>query len=436
MATTNNITNSLPITTISCPTINQKNKPYIPFEQLNASEISRLLGWTRDPHGNTLCGGRYVDPSNITNTPHPKPMQDTPLNITSNKNASFISHGTSVITGDVTLIQPGREITADCVTFFRDNSGKLHNGVLVGHVKFHEYGKLILAERYNLNFVNAEHTSDNVFYRLLASTPSGLTNIWGQAKHAVRDAMGVLKMWRATYSACPPDATSWHLWSNKLTLDRNTGRGSAVNAFLFFKKIPVFYTPYFSFPLDKRRKSGFLFPDIIYSHDSGYSLALPYYFNLAPNYDATFTPTFFTKRGVLFSGLFNYLTTINSGNISVKYIPYDEAFANFRNTASSENQPALAALKTSSSERAFLSLENSTHFNEYWKGALNLNYVTDDYFLLDFSSATTAINKDQLFNQAALSYANEHWRFSSQLQGFQTLHPITRQNIKSVASSW
>ena len=397
--------------------------------QFNPATIAQALGWVRDSH-NTLCGGHYIDPDNIINNPLPKPIRDMPLNITACGNASFAPHGISVAHGDVTLVQPGREMSADCTAFLRDKYGKIRYGILVGHVKFHEHGKLILAERCQLNFVSAEYIAENGWYRMLASTPSNLTNVWGQAKYAVIDAAEVLRMRQATYSACPPDATSWHLWSKKLTLDRNTGRGEAVNTLLFFNKLPVLYTPYFTFPLDKKRKSGFLFPDLMYSKDSGYSLALPYYFNLAPNYDATFTPTFFTKRGVLLNGLFNYLTPINSGNIAVKYIPHDSAFTAFRDNASSTNARALALLQKSSASRAFVSWHNSAKLNTNWKGSLNLNYVTDDYFLQDFSSVTSLINKDQLFNQLEINYANEHWRFSGQLQGFQTLRPITRQNVK------
>lgn len=201
---------------------------------------------------------------------------------------------------------------------------------MIGHVNFHEPGKLLVAQQANLNFISEAHTLDNGFYRMLSSTPSGITNIWGRAKHTLRDAMGVLKMRRATYSSCPPDAASWHIWSNKLILDRNTGRGEAFNALFYFQKVPVFYTPYFNFPIDKQRKSGFLFPSMSTSKDSGLGLTLPYYFNLAPNHDATFTPTLFTKRGIFLDGLFRYLTPANNGTLDVNFIPHDRAFINFR----------------------------------------------------------------------------------------------------------
>ncbi|MEI8054871.1 MAG: LPS-assembly protein LptD [bacterium] len=409
--------------------------PAVAFERTTPFDIANFLGWVRDPKSNTLCGGSYVDSSNIANIPKPKGVQETPLSITSNKHALFTQYGASVAKGNVTLIQPGREISADCVTFFRDNkTGKLSNGVLVGHVNFHEYGRLIVAEKSNLNFVSEVHTLDNGFYRMLFSTPSGITNIWGRAKHAVRDAMGVLKMRRATYNSCPPDAVSWYVWSDRLNLDRNSGRGEAFNAFFFIKKVPVFYTPYFNFPIDKRRKSGFLLPDMTFSKDSGYGLTLPYYFNLASNYDTAFTPTFFTKRGILLDGLFRYLTPANAGNVNVTYIPHDRAFVKFRDKSYSAGH-ARTVLENSSSSRGFLNLQNDLRLNDHWNGSIIGNYATDDYFLQDFGSVATTINDDQLFNQAEINYASTNWRFSGRVQEFQTLHRINTKenNGKSLA---
>ncbi|MDT9170850.1 putative LPS assembly protein LptD, partial [Escherichia coli] len=84
----------------------------------------------------------------------------------------------------------------------------------------------------------------------------------------------------------------WHLKGNNVTLNPATGFGTATNVTLRVKDIPVFYTPYIYFPIDDRRQSGFLPPSIGTSSSNGFSLQTPYYFNLAPNYDATLYPTY------------------------------------------------------------------------------------------------------------------------------------------------
>ena len=92
-------------------------------------------------------------------------------------------------------------------------------------------------------------------------------------------------------------------------------RGSARNARLDFKGVPILYTPFISFPVGNQRKSGFLFPTLGTSSRSGTSLSIPWYWNIAPNYDATFLPTWYTKRGGKLDGEFRYLTDLGRGPV-------------------------------------------------------------------------------------------------------------------------
>lgn len=418
----------------------------IPFLLITTSvlaDMAKILGWTRDPGLCTLCGGYYKDNSNILENKNPSPIKDTPLDIKSSKNAVFKNYGESIIQGDVILTQPGREIKADNVTLFRDKAtNKFTNSSLSGNVKFYEYGRLVVADKSYLDFAKEEYTLDNGIYRLLSDTKPNSNNGWGTIKYGIRKPDGILKMRKATYSSCPPDATSWYLWSDRLTLNRNTGIGRSINTILFFQDIPVFYTPYFRFPIDKRRVTGFLAPTLK-SESPGYSLSLPLYLNLAPNYDATFTPSFYNTRGVLLDGEFRHLTAKTSSILDINYINQDRKFTEFRKEFSSHNfatpseanpnppfvpTNAQTALKNSSANRALFNLNNNINYNTNWKSSLITSYATDDYFLQDFGSPMTSINQDQLFNQAQIKYANTNWAFSGTAEGFQTLHRIDKDS--------
>lgn len=398
------------------------------------ANTAKILGWTRAPELCTLCGGYYKDNVNILENKTPAPIKDTPLDIKSSKSASLKNHGESVISGDVVLTQPGREIKADHVTFFRDkNTNKVTNSLLSGNVKFYEYGRLVVADKSYLDFTKEEYTLDNGIYRLLSDAKPNGNNGWGTIKHGVREPDGILKMRKATYSTCPPDATSWYLWSNSLTLNRSTGVGQSFNTVLFFEGIPVFYTPYFNFPIDKRRKTGFLAPSFNFSANPGYSLSLPLYLNLAPNYDATFTPSFYNARGVLLAGEFNYKTAKTLSKIDINYINQDKQFIKFREDYSSRQlgpvpTHAQTVLKNSSVNRALFNINNNTNYNANWKSSLLTSYTTDDYFLQDFGSTATSINQDQLFNQAQIQYTDTNWAFSGRAEGFQTLHRIDKDS--------
>ncbi len=91
-----------------------------------------------------------------------------------------------------------------------------------------------------------------------------------------------------------------------------------------FKDVPIFYTPYISFPLGDERKSGVLFPSLGHSGSNGFELEVPYYFNLAPNYDLTLTPGMLTARGVQLAEDFRYLTANSHGQIDATFLPNDK----------------------------------------------------------------------------------------------------------------
>ncbi|HIE41801.1 MAG TPA: LPS-assembly protein LptD, partial [Nitrospinaceae bacterium] len=89
-------------------------------------------------------------------------------------------------------------------------------------------------------------------------------------------------------------------------MNKHTGKAAATDAWLEFKGLPVLYTPYISFPLDDRRITGLLAPSFGNSEDNGYDTVIPYYWNIAPNYDLTVWARYMSKRGGMLSGDFRY----------------------------------------------------------------------------------------------------------------------------------
>lgn len=129
-----------------------------------------------------------------------------------------------------------------------------------------------------------------------------------------RDAQGVYKLEQASYSSCEPGNNAWSLYGSSIDLDYDKGWGTAVHAILSVNEIPVFYFPWFRFPLDDRRHTGLLLPEIAYSRKNGLYYKQPVYLNLAPNFDATLTPTVLSERGFLGDSEFRLLTqySVNS----------------------------------------------------------------------------------------------------------------------------
>ena len=111
----------------------------------------------------------------------------------------------------------------------------------------------------------------------------------------------------ASYTTCVAPNRDWYLIGDEIEVDKLRSVGTAHHAKVYFLDVPVIATPWLEFPLTNERKSGFLTPLAGSSQVRGFELATPYYFNLAPNYDATVTPRLMTKRGLMLEGEGRYL---------------------------------------------------------------------------------------------------------------------------------
>ncbi len=131
----------------------------------------------------------------------------------------------------------------------------------------------------------------------------------------------------ATYSSCPVEEGSqrpaWQLTTKKLRMDFDANEGVAEDAVLRFYGLPILAAPALSFPLGEGRKSGWLPPNMGLDNRSGFELGLPYYWNIAPQRDATLTPFFMTRRGAGVDGEFRYLEPSHAGQLNLAWLPRD-----------------------------------------------------------------------------------------------------------------
>src|SRR5262249_20298744 len=146
-------------------------------------------------------------------------------------------------------------------------------------------------------------------------------NARGSADRIRATTDGKLSLDNVRYTTCPVGNEDWMLTASDIDIDQNAGIGTGRGVRLDFKGVPLFYTPFISFPVGNERKSGFLFPTLGTSSRSGYSVSAPWYWNIAPNYDATFTPTYFSKRGAKLDSEFRYLNYAGKGQLDIEYLP-------------------------------------------------------------------------------------------------------------------
>ncbi|MBV8803121.1 MAG: LPS-assembly protein LptD, partial [Gammaproteobacteria bacterium] len=416
--------------------------------QLSRVAIANELGWIQT--NNNRCGGFYLEPA-FTDA---SLFVDNKLIITSNTGL-YSSHGTSISEGKVTISQNGQQITANKAYLYRDPITEKYSAIdLIGNVELRQPNDLVRAKCAHINLKEKTKSLNNLLYRTAIygnTTPKPTLDVketfqeheviqlsaWGRAKEYKQDDPKVSHLIQASYSTCPPLTNTWNVKATSIDLDKNTGRGAAWNARLYLKGVPVFYTPYFNFPIDSRRKTGFLMPTFGSSSTNGPMIGTPFYMNLAPNYDDTLTPLLLSKRGLQLDNSFRYLSPLSKGTLRIAALPNDKLFSDFQQDtieeySSSTNpttQSEVDTLKKASTTRSLISWQNQTRFNTHWDSNIDYNWVSDDYYLKDFNSGLHTFSPNQLLQQADTNYKGEYWQFMGRLQSYQTLHPIDQPSL-------
>jgi LPS-assembly protein len=413
--------------------------------QLKDTELLKKLGWVSVPGSDSVCGGFYRE-FPVTHLESLFQSKDNDnYQLQADQVTYSLKESSVALLGHVRVTQKQRELTADTAhAYFDKKTGKVKSLHLKDNIRLIERGKLLLAEKGDVYLSPRTFTLWNVIYRIIPSvhrmsaqeTQTGRLyqlSAWGQAEKAEKEPSGVINLQRASYTACLPTDCVWKLTADRISLDPNRGKGYAVDTKLWIKHVPILRFPYFSFPIDRKRKSGFLMPSYHFSSQSGSSLLLPYYWNIAPNYDATLTPRLMTKRGVLFNGLFRYLTSMSEGSVDGSWIPKDFEFENFKKRAVVEYsaRPTVDELKNASSMRYAFSWRDQTTFNPHLTGEVHYDYVSDDYYLKDFRSNSIDNSNNQLLQTAQLNYANDIWQIMTSLQNYQTLHPVDQGDVQN-----
>ncbi|MDA9272029.1 LPS assembly protein LptD [bacterium] len=383
--------------------------------------IAHLLGWQAHPSA-CLCQG-YYQPDVIT------PLEDVDQIQINADNVSFYTIGRSKLKGHVEVRQMQRVVNAQTATIYRDaKTNQVTQIELYEQVRYLEPGRLMLAKKAVINPNDKSGHVEQAIYRFDTQRAGATLPAWGRANWIERLANQDYILRNVTYSTCAPTDRAWEIEASEITLDNVNATGVARNARLRVGDLPVFYSPYLSFPTSNARKSGFLMPLTGYSNVGGFDLALPYYWNIAPNYDATFTPHMYTRRGVMLGGDFRFLTDQSAGMIGGNFLPNDAAFNEFL----LKNKDQYPILRGISSDRWSFLLHENTQFNPNLQMHINYQQVSDAYYLQDFSTNLAISTENQLLRQGDLTYTTDHWLFSGALQSYQTLHPINQSEVSNI----
>lgn len=259
--------------------------------------------------------------------------------------------------GNSRILSRGLQIDADSVTFQIDQD----------HLTARD-----------LDFSLYEHDEDD-------------SSIWymrarGQAKR-FETQQDILHLEDIDFTLCPEGNDDVVMSSSEVTLDPDSRQGVARNPKIRFKNIPVLQLPYLRFPIGNDRLSGFLYPKFDASEKRGTSIEIPYYFNLAPNRDATLTTTYHSKRGAQLYTEYRYLGQYSDLMLLGEYMPRDERYINRDRRYAGE-------------------LTGKLHDGGSLYSSIDIGWVSDDKYLYDYEGDFSVRDPDFLEQNVSLSYAN------------------------------
>jgi len=319
---------------------------------------------------------------------------------------ALLRKGDQTIRADRLLyFQDTQDIQAQGSVLLRKGNQSIHTDRLLyshdtrdieaqGSVILEQNGSNMSGPRLKLNLDSSAGTMDDPTFVLPENGGRGAAEVMHiqDKQHFILD--------KASYTTCPADNNDWMLKMDQLEIDKSREIGTAHQSWIEFKDVPILYSPWMDFPLNDQRKSGFLAPVFGGTVNGGSELTLPYYWNIAPNHDATIAPRYMLKRGLMVNNEFRYLENNYIGQLQVDALPHDKLLDRSRNRISLKHNQALA---------------------RGLDGNINVTRVSDDDFFRDLADTVSATSQVNLLREGQLRYQAGDWISAVRIQRFQTL---------------
>jgi LPS-assembly protein len=372
-------------------------------------EDSRLLDWVpvenlteaqKKTLPNECCKGAYVPPKRTDSEADLQP-QDAPLH--THADEQFSERQTRLeFKGNVSITQGNRSITTDSASYDKDS--KLAK--LTGGIQVRDPDVMVRADSADVNMDSGEAHFDNARFVLYE------TRIHGVAQHLQRFGDNIISLDQSMISSCEPGDNAWSIRGSEITLHPDEHYGTADNMRLNIKNIPVLYLPYVRFPVGTERLTGFLTPTPGYSSRNGFELAVPFYWNISPETDATITSHYMSSRGFMLEPELRNLTPYFKTQISGSLINNDHG--GYSSYAESQIAQGLMteeqAYPYRGHDRWYAKLEQEGGQGQDWSTVINYADLSDKDYLRDMYSGSVDSNRQAYIRQmASADYRAEHW---------------------------
>ncbi len=378
------------------------NLDWVEAEDLSESQQAKIASG---------CCGTYVEPQRTDDEATLEPSQ-APLRASADQ-SRLEKDSIAVLDGDVQLIQGYRSVATDHAELDKTTN----QADLQGSIVMREPGLLLTGEKAHIDLNTGASTIDDAQYVIHSA------KLRGEASRLEHSDDKVLLLEDGTFTRCEPESNAWYIKGSELSIDPETQVGSGKHVRLNVYGVPVFYTPYLQFPAGDQRKSGLLFPSISNSDDNGLDVAVPYYFNLAPNYDMTLTPRYVQERGAMLEGEARHLSQHFATTIGGAFLGSDDGGSDERLEQLVEDGTITAEQATpyEGEDRWVGSLQQDGR-GQHWSSRIDYTKVSDRDYFRDLDTTGLEINSQTHLQQLAqANYQLKHWNLGIIAQQYQTI---------------
>lgn len=356
------------------------------------------------------CRGKYADP-----------LADVDRSISPNESDLEVSAGDSDITDDtlffsdaVTVTQGYRTLKAEAVTIDRIEQ----TVTATGPIEVREPGIVMYGDTISYNSIDEQAQLTDAEFVLFEQ------QLYGIAETVTRDANGTLAIEDGELTFCSPTDPSWLVSAESLEIDAITNTGEAWGARIDIKGVPIVYLPWIQFPLSDQRKTGLLFPDISSDTRGGLDVTAPIYFNLAPNYDATYSPRHIADRG--------FVHQVNARYLGERagYWDITGAYLNDDKLSSEPDKDS----------RWLLNVKQTSTSSSRLRTSIDFSKISDNDYLKDLENNTlSAQRQTALLQQARVDWLADNWLLGIEAQQFQGIAEDLTDNyqrLPQVSAVW
>lgn len=380
---------------------------YHPLDWVREEQLSEEQRQNLSPG----CCGAFVEPMREDEEAGLNP-DSAPLRLSADSTEAM-QETSATLEGEVKMIQGYRQLEADRAMVDRGTS----TAELDGNVRLREPGVLIKGDALDMDMDTGNITVSEASYVLHKQ------GIHGHAKQISRLEDKTLEMLDASYSQCEPEDPSWFIEGKRVHIDPKSEVGTARDIVLRVKGVPVFYTPYLQFPVGDKRKSGLLFPSVSSGDSGGIDLTVPYYLNLAENYDMTLTPRFINDRGFMLETELRHLNKYFETTANIAFLADDKG-GNDKDNQQLVNEGIISNGQASpykDKDRWLVNVEQRGS-GQRWYSNIDYTQVSDKDYFRDLDTASLSVNSVSDLRQRGLfGYRFNNWNVSVKAEKFQTI---------------